>query len=268
MIFAIMLLITILILILLASFHEINKEKSEELKTEIKFSSDLKTMPKLNLTGIQVPPFELRKADILSQINNELTEIEQDIKIISVNSNTNDELSLFILKNKEEALRSILQIDIQDEEDFAFVEWLYNNGECRDEIEINEMIEKIKKSYEEKRIAYTRNSAQFKSSYHPYILFITVTLVISILVTLIVANPISFFDFFTSWLFISAFIAPVVFIISAVITAFYQKHVCNSYNVPIPLLDQFAIQGSTIMTCISYRRHLKMLKNKQYNTQI
>lgn len=121
----------------------------------------------LSVTTTHKVPWELQAETLVSRIKSKICSLEKEQKWLAKNNMINSE-TYYLSEKTMKACSDILNIKIEDEDDYKFVHWLYNNANFRTESELTNKIEEIKQE-EARKI---RSTPEYNKHFHPFLIYI------------------------------------------------------------------------------------------------
>lgn len=210
----------------------------------------MNNFPNLSVTSTRTVPWELKTKTLISKIQSKISSLERQKKRLENNSSIETEEYYLCCQNLK-ACKDTLKISVEDEDDFDFVNWLYNNANFRTEAELKMKIEEVK----QKEAGKIRNTEEYNKNFHPFRTYIKWFFLLPLIGNVLV-NILFYHEFFGSiqdFLGIFAGGTPVWMVGAAVVTYFYIKRHDKKFQVPTDPALIGAIAAATTAGIVTYK---------------
>lgn len=126
----------------------------------------------LNSCGRPDIPFQLKKESLLNKINYLIENNQRKLDNLKSSSIYDKNEQIYFIEEQTSSFKEILKLPIETEEDYNFVQWIFNDGILRNSSELGTKIKELKVEKEKKKEEKIRNSDKYKITYHPFLFFI------------------------------------------------------------------------------------------------
>jgi hypothetical protein len=204
----------------------------------------------LSVTSTRTIPWELKTKTLVEKIHKKINYLEKQKRSLEKDKMEETETYYLCLKNLQ-ACKDTLKINIEDEDDYEFVNWLYNNAHFRTETELKMKIEEVK----QKEARKIRDSEEYNKNFHPFRTYIKWFFLLPLIGNILV-NILFYHDFFGSiqdFIGIFAGGTPVWMIGAAIITYVYIKRHDQKFQVPTDPALVGAIAAATTAGIVTYK---------------
>ena len=143
-------------------------QKREEELTKLKkeYEGSVSELSPSGGAGIRKTPIKLKIKSLQNKLKAELESLKGDLKNKVFDDYDKEELE-FNAKEELRFLKDIVKIPMEDEDDYTFVEWLYNDGYYRTQDEMTAQFNEYLGDIQRQRANQIRETSAYKAACHP-----------------------------------------------------------------------------------------------------